>query len=85
MGGAIRVAGGHLVAVDPAANQIIERIIGAALSGARAEDRIDSPHAAPLALRALPFPGAREDEAQLLKAVLIVDSIETARRDSRAA
>jgi hypothetical protein len=74
LAGDLRLTGGHLVAADAQANHRIEQLVEAALSGAVSEVAIAAGAAASgdLFIRALPLPGAQDDEAQLLKAVLLL-------------
>jgi hypothetical protein len=84
LAGDLRLAEGHLVAADAQANHRIERLVETALSGSACEVAIAAGAGGDLCIRALPLPGAQDDDAQLLKAVLLL-SRTGERGDSRAA
>lgn len=76
LGPQLRLIGRHLVAGEAGSNHVIERIIAGVLAGGACEGVLGD-GAASLHLRAMPMAGARDDEAQLLKAVLIVTKTES--------
>jgi hypothetical protein len=78
LGAELRLVGGHLVAVDDGCNHIVERIIASVLAGSPCEGvlSVGPDDSFGLHMRALPIAGARGDDAQLLKAVLVVSRVE---------
>jgi hypothetical protein len=76
LGSALKLVEEHLVAVDSAANHVVERVVGVALSGSPCEEVMQGSEMS-LRLRAAPMPGALDDDAQLLKAVLFLTKIES--------
>jgi len=74
LGGDLRLVGRQLVAADGASNQVLEQLIALVLAGEVGEAVIGG--RAGLRLQIRPMPGASEDAAQLLKAVLFVSAAE---------
>ena len=79
MGTDLMVASRHLVGADPVANRVIETMIARTVSGVEpvAPARVARAERTGLVLTAMRLPGAAQDAAQLLKAVIVLSEAKT--------